>query len=91
LAQRFLAAFEILALPASESTRFLMVVTSRLAERPSAFPAARTPSNLWFNLPNSFLSLRSSRLIAAKMSIYSSVYRIYLKRKRFTRRTSGVK
>src|SRR5467141_4181744 len=72
LAHRFLAAFAIFALPASERTRFFIPDNSRPAEFPNAFPAARTPSNCFCNLPNCFSSFRSSRLIAARMFIESS-------------------
>src|SRR6267154_6244874 len=66
LAHRFLAAFAIFALPASERTRFFVPDSSRPTEFPNAFPAARTPSNCFCNLPNCFSSFRSSRLIAAR-------------------------
>jgi len=44
-AQRRLAAAAIFALPAADNARFLMPVSSRLAEPPNAFAAARTPLN----------------------------------------------
>src|SRR5260370_35306336 len=72
LAHRFLAAFAIFALPAAERTRFFIPDSSRPGEFPNAFPAARTPSNCFRNLPQSFSSLRSSRLIAARLFSASS-------------------
>src|SRR6202034_4932156 len=72
-AQRFLAALAIFARPASDSTRFLMLVSSRLVERPKAFPAARTLSNCDCNFLTCFSSLRSSRRIVDKRFIHSSL------------------
>src|SRR5260370_1167064 len=72
LAHRFLAAFAIFALPAAERTRFFIPDSSRPGEFPNAFPAARTPSNCFCNLPNCFSSFRSSRLLAARMFTESS-------------------
>ena len=42
-AHRFFAAFTIAALPAADKTRFSTPTTSRSAEPPNAFAAARTP------------------------------------------------
>ena len=44
-AHRFFAAFAIAALPAADKTRFFTPTTSRSAEPPNAFAAARTPVN----------------------------------------------
>ena len=44
-AHRFFAAFTIAALPAADRTRFFTPTTSRSAEPPNAFAAARTPLN----------------------------------------------
>ena len=71
-AQRFLAAFEILALPAADSTRFSVRMTFRLADSPRAFAADRKPLKSCCNLANCFSTFFSSRLIAAKMLIESS-------------------
>src|SRR5258705_1147195 len=68
-AHRAFDAFEIFALAAADITCFLTCVTSRMAEPPSAFAAARNPLNLFCNLLNSFSSFRSSRLIAASRSM----------------------
>jgi hypothetical protein len=71
LRHRLLAALEIFALPAEDKTRFLAVVRSRLAELPKVFAAAFTPFNSCCNLANCFSSFRSSRFIAAKVSMNS--------------------
>ena len=68
-AHRFFAALAIAARPAADKTRFLTIVTSRSAERPRAFAAARTPLNRCWSLPHCFSSFLSSRLIAARMSM----------------------
>jgi hypothetical protein len=56
-AHRFFAAFTIAALPAADKTRFFAPTTSRSAEPPNAFAAARTPLNWEFSLPNCFFQL----------------------------------
>jgi hypothetical protein len=66
-AQRFLAAFEILALPAADNTRFLTVVTSRLAVLPKDLAADCKLSKSRCSLANCFFAFFSSRRIAAKM------------------------
>jgi hypothetical protein len=53
--------------PAADKTRFFTPATSRSAEPPNAFAAARTPLSWWFSLPNCFSSFLSSRWIAARM------------------------
>src|ERR1700722_11964976 len=66
-AHRFLAAFEIFALPAADSTRFLVLVRSRPAALPRAFAANCKPFKSPCSFANCFLTFFSSRLIDAKM------------------------
>ena len=66
-AHHFFAALTIAALPAADKTRFFAPTTSRSAEPPNAFAAARTPLNWEFSLPSCFWSFLSSRLIAARI------------------------
>jgi hypothetical protein len=67
LAHRFLAAFDIFALPAADNTRFLIVAASRFTDVPKAIAAACNPLKSPCNLANCFFTLFSSRRIAAKM------------------------
>src|SRR6266404_1755710 len=67
LAQRFFVAFPIFALAAAESTRLVPVVTFLSADRPIASAAALMPFSLCWSDATCFSSLRSSRLIAARM------------------------
>jgi hypothetical protein len=71
LAHRRLAALEIFAFTAADITCFFTLTNSRPVLCPSAFAAARTPSNWCCILCNCFSSFRSSRLIAARMFIQS--------------------
>jgi len=68
-AHRAFVAFEIFALAAADNTRFLTCVTCRLVELPNASAAPRIRFNCVCNLPNCISSFRSSRLIAARMSM----------------------
>src|SRR5580704_9736162 len=79
-AHRFFAPLIIAALPAADRTRFFTPLTSRSAECPRAFAAARTPLNWEFRLLSCFSNFLSSRLIAARMFM-NPPQRIYLKRK----------
>lgn len=67
LAQRSFIAFEILALPLAESTRFFASVMSRLAVLPRALAADCKPIKSCCSLANCFFTFYSSRLIAANM------------------------
>src|ERR1700674_3219143 len=69
LAQRFFAAFPIFALAAAESTRLVLLVTFLLVDRPIASAAGLMPFSLCCIDATCFSSLRSSRLIAARMSM----------------------
>jgi hypothetical protein len=86
-AHRFFAALAIAARPAADKTRFLTTATSRSAEWPRAFAAARTPLNWRCNLTNCFPSFLSSRLIVARRSM-NPPEEIYINRSRCTRRTA---
>jgi hypothetical protein len=78
-AHRLFAALTIAALPPVDKTRFFTPTTSRSAEPPNAFAAARTPLSLCCTLSNCFSSFLSSRLIAARMFM-NPPHEIYLNR-----------
>jgi hypothetical protein len=66
-AQRLLAAFDIFALAAADSTCFLALINSRFAVAPMAFAADCKRFKSPCNLPTCFLTFFSSRLITANM------------------------
>jgi hypothetical protein len=73
LAHLFLAAAAILALPAADSTRFLMVFVFWFAEWPKALAALRIPSNSRCSLLSCFSSFLSCVRITSRIVTQASL------------------